>query len=348
MRLRLHTVAGASWRLASAVAAALGLLAVRGAVAAAPPEPVLLDGVAAYVNGQVITVGEVMRVLAPELARLRSAYSEDALLPRLREKYKERLQALIDSRLVLKAFEAKPEEINAARLEREVERRYQEFVRDQFGGDRDAFVTALREEGLQPEQWRTHLRESLILSFMRQREVDAHVIVSPAEVRAAYEARRAVLTRPEQVHLRLMLFKGGATEAARADALRRAEAARQRVAGGADFGVVAKEVSEDPKAAAGGDWGWVAPQDLRAELAGALTGLVVNATSAAVEAEGDGYLLRVEERRAGGVVPFEEARQELERDLREKEAQRLHQAWMAQLRRGAFVDVRPETPFDDD
>jgi peptidyl-prolyl cis-trans isomerase SurA len=312
------------------------------------PHAVLLDGVAAYVDGDAITVGEVMRLLAPEIGRLQAAYKGEALRERLREKYRERLNFLIDTRLILRAFQAKPEQVNAAQLDREVERRAEEFTREQFKGDRGELLAALREEGLTPEQWRGRIRETLIVGYMRSREVEGKVIVSPADVRTAYEARATSLQQPAKVHLLLMYFKGGGAEEAKAGARRRAEAARQKVEAGGDFGAVAKAESDDSKAAAGGDWGWLDAQDLRAELAGAVTGLAVKVTSPVVEAEGDFYLLRVEERREAAPLSFDETRAAIERELREKEAQRIHEAWVTRLRRAAFVDIRKETPFDDE
>jgi parvulin-like peptidyl-prolyl isomerase len=124
-------------------------------------------------------------------------------------------------------------------------------------------------------------------------------------------------------------------------AARRAEAQkiREALAGGADFATLARKVSQDEKAALGGDCGWMAASELRAELAEAAKGLAAGGISPVVEAGGDCYILKVEERQAAGRVSFEEARPEIEKRLRKQESERLYDAWIERLKREAYVEI---------
>jgi peptidyl-prolyl cis-trans isomerase D len=89
--------------------------------------------------------------------------------------------------------------------------------------------------------------------------------VTDAEVEAAYRARRAQFEQPARAKVAHILVKvpqvGGS--AAEDQARARAEAALARIRGGADFGAVAREVSEDAATAGrGGDLGLIAPGEL--------------------------------------------------------------------------------------
>ena len=94
-----------------------------------------------------------------------------------------------------------------------------------------------------------------------------------AELEAAYEERRAQFDQPERRQAAHILVRVPATggSAAEDGAKAKAEAALQRVKAGADFGQVAREVSEDPATGPkGGDVGLIS----RGEMVGAFEKLV--------------------------------------------------------------------------
>jgi peptidyl-prolyl cis-trans isomerase D len=93
--------------------------------------------------------------------------------------------------------------------------------------------------------------------------------VTDAEIEAAYQARRGQFEQPARTKVSHVLIKvpsvGGS--AAEDQAKARAEAALARIRGGADFALVAKEMSEDPATASrGGDLGMIAAGELVPEV----------------------------------------------------------------------------------
>jgi peptidyl-prolyl cis-trans isomerase SurA len=73
---------------------------------------------------------------------------------------------------------------------------------------------------------------------------------------------------------------------------------RERIAGGADFGELAKVHSEDTTAARGGDLGWLAPGETVPEFERALNSLRDNELSQPVQSPYGWHLIQVVERRA--------------------------------------------------
>ena len=89
--------------------------------------------------------------------------------------------------------------------------------------------------------------------------------VSDEEVAAYYREHPGEFERPKRIRVAHLLVTvpavGGGEAEARARA--KAEEALGRIRAGADFGAVAKEVSEDPATAkAGGELGWIGPGEL--------------------------------------------------------------------------------------
>lgn len=300
--------------------------------------PLTIEGVAAYVNDGTITVGEVKEMIAPALGELQKTYQGEELKAKVRELYQEALEELIATRLILKAYGADTK-INKAAVEKHVEARVSEFIQERFGGDRQEFLKALQEERMPLEEWQRRLRERVIVGLMRNRDVDSHVVISPREVRAVYERNRAEYLRPERVRLRVIRIHGGTNGTHRAVREGLAGSVAQKLAAGADFGELARQFSEDPSSAKGGEWGWFALPDLRSEMAQVVARLERGTSSGVITMDGDFYLARVEEREAAGVVPFDDVRASIEKDLRRKESRRLYKLWIQSLRKDAYIEV---------
>jgi peptidyl-prolyl cis-trans isomerase D len=144
----------------------------------------------------------------------------------------------------------------------------------------------------------------------------------PERVRKAYEARRREFDQPEQARVRHILarFEVG-DEAAKQAARERIDAIRARLAQGEDFASVAKEASEDPATREnGGDLGLVSRGGIVAPLEEAAFTQAPGALGEVIESPQGFHLLRVDERRAARVVPFEEAQAQVAAELARQDA----------------------------
>jgi parvulin-like peptidyl-prolyl isomerase len=301
-------------------------------------EPVIVEGIAGYVNDAIITVGEVRDLVAPVVPELRATFKGDELRDQLQAAYSNALQDLIATKLVMKAYEADTK-LNKDAVSRHVEKKESEFIQERFGGDRQEFIKTLKEEHVSLDEWRNRMRERVVVGLMRSRDVESQVVVSPREVRQVYEANAAKYHRPERVKIRIILIHGSTNETDRAVRLQQAQDSAAKLRAGEDFADMARRLSEDGKAPIGGDWGWMEPTDLRKELAGAITGAAAGTVCGPVTADGDYYLLKVEERQAAGVTPFDEVSVSIEKDLRRKETRRLFELWIERLKKDAYIQV---------
>jgi peptidyl-prolyl cis-trans isomerase D len=161
-------------------------------------------------------------------------------------------------------------------------------------------------------------------------------LASDAErVREAYDERSDEYDRPEQVSARHILIQlpedaDAETEAA---AREKMDAIVERIREGADFVDLALEVSEDPGSKdQGGDLGFFPRGRMVPPFEEAAFSLEIGAISEVIRTTHGLHLIRVEERQAAMVVPFEEARDEIARDLiRREEATGLARARAEEL-----------------
>jgi peptidyl-prolyl cis-trans isomerase D len=147
--------------------------------------------------------------------------------------------------------------------------------------------------------------------------LEAQQAVSDADLRAAYEKAKSHLEVPEKRHARHILVTGKDDAAA----LAQAQQVLAQAKAGKDFGELAKQYSQDPGSAKnGGDLGWAERSSFVAPFADALFTMKVGEIKGPVKTQFGYHIIRLDEIQAGKSKSFEEARSDLEAQLRRDRA----------------------------
>ena len=297
--------------------------------------PDVVDGVAALVNNDVITFSQVRDLVGPRERSLRNNYTGQDLVNKVREARQGALNDLIDRQLILQEFKKKEFAIPTHLIDERVD----EIIRNDFGGDRQAFVRTLQAQGFTLTKFRDAERDKLIVQAMRYNNVNNDFIVSPGKIDSLYETAKPEYTTPEQVHLWMIsIDKGTLVGKGEKDPQHdMADEIRGKLAKGAKFEEMARLYSQDSSRQAGGDWGWVDRKTLNEALTNAAFKLDVNKISPVLEQGNSYYLLKVSERKSSYTKPLIEVRPELEKKLFSDERARLQDQWIAGLRAKAFI-----------
>jgi peptidyl-prolyl cis-trans isomerase SurA len=144
-----------------------------------------------------------------------------------------------------------------------------------------------------------------------------------------------------QTRMRHILIRAN-EQISEGEALRRLSDLRQRiVAGGADFGEMARVHSGDATAARGGELDWIYPGDTVPEFERAYQELKIGEVSQPVRTPFGYHLIEVLERRSADMSP-ERRRLQARQALRERKAEDAYQDWLRQLRDQTYVELRLE------
>ncbi|MHA3773626.1 peptidylprolyl isomerase [Verrucomicrobiota bacterium sgz303538] len=315
------------------------LLAPLGALAllASAPLPVLaqevLDGIAAVVNDDVITFSQVRELVGPHERQIRETMKGEAMIEKIKETRLQAVNTLIDRQLILQEFKKNKFTIP----EYVVEDRVKAITREEFGGDRTAFLRTLAAQGYTLDRFRQLEMEKVIVQAMRSQLVKANVVIPDAKIREAYNQNIAEYTSEEQIKLRMLVLRGGSSDA---DSRRKMlEEIRGKIMGGAPFEDLARMYSEDSTQEQGGDWGWINRRTLNESLAKVAFNLKPGEVSKIIELSGSYYLLFCEAKKATVVKPFTEVRDELEKKLVQTERQKAQEEWLSKLRKKAYIKV---------
>ena len=292
------------------------------------------DRVLAVAGDQVVTLSDIRRELAPLARSLRGTAEEKEAA--IRKAAAEVLRNLTDRAIVLSEFRSSGMVIPPAMVQAEID----DQVRRQHEGDRLKYYASLRAQGITPAEHRRQTEDKIIFDYMLGQVRRSIGEASPARIQAFYDANQASFARPEQVRFRQISFLRRATETPE-ETLRRAEAARDAIAGGKPgaedrFVAAAKAGSDDDYRAEGGDAGWRAMADLAGTVAEALRTLPDGGVSPLLTLDAGGekahFLLLRTGFRTAGTAPIEDVRQQIAAKVRDDLGNEAIRAWLERLR----------------
>jgi len=300
---------------------------------AADNEPRIIDGIAAIVNGDIITYSQVRGLSAPRQRLLRTQYHGEELDKQIQAARSAALQDLIDRQLIVQSFHKEKFELP----EHFVEERINDIIREDFGGDRNTFIKTLQAQNYSLTEFKKMEMDKIIVSAMRSKNVKPVTTVSPTKVIEYYKQHRAEFTAKEQVKLRLIMIPTRAAEGNTTAQKAIAEEILGKLADGAPFDRMAQMYSEDASRDSGGDWGWVERKTLAPPLEKVAFNLPPGRVSHVIELAPNFYIMKVEEKRGGDTPSFAKLRPEIEKKLMQEESQRQQEIWLAGLRQKAYI-----------
>lgn len=146
--------------------------------------------------------------------------------------------------------------------------------------------------------------------------------VSEEDAKAFYRAHKDDFRQEEMVKARHILFQlpEGAGDKEAAEAKSKAEKVKAKLKAGADFEELAREHSEGPSASEGGDLGWFGRGQMVGPFEEAAFSLAPGETSAPVRTRFGIHLIKVEDRKEPGPIPFDQAEGDIKDMLAEERA----------------------------
>jgi len=310
-----------------------GLVLLPICCAAFAQEPMVVDGIAAIVNGDVITISQVRALSAPREKQLRTQYTGQELEKQLTATRELALKDLIDRQLVIQAFKKEKYEIP----DHFVDQRMHEIIRENFGGDRNTFIKTLEAQNYTLGEFKQKEMESMIVQAMRSHNVKTKNIISPTKIEDYYRKHRDEFTSKETIKLRMIMIPGQKDTATAPAQKALAEEVLGRLASGAEFDRTAQVYSEDSTRDNGGDWGWIERKTLAEPLEKFAFNMPVGRISNIIDYAGNYYILKVEDKQGGTTKSLNEARPDIEKKLIQEEAQQIQERWIASLRQKAYI-----------
>jgi peptidyl-prolyl cis-trans isomerase SurA len=287
----------------------------------------VIERVIARVNGEIITLSEFE---ARQLAAVQAARVPDTEVEAFLRQNNARLldeameELLLVDRAAALGFKLRPEYLDQV---------IEDIKKEQNIPSEEEFQAQLKREGLTKEALRRNIERSVVVRQVRARDVDPKAQVSEADVRSEYERRKAAdFTRKATVHLMEIVLKGD-------EAAQRASDLVARLKKGEDFEILAREFSTSPSGPGGGDLGRVEPDDLNPSLSAAIANLLPGEVSAPVSVDGTYWILKVRERLADEVTPFDQVKGRIQEEMSQERFEKVYGEYIEDLKKNAVYTV---------
>ncbi len=313
------------------------LLALLLAAAPAPPPGRVVDRVAAVVQGDPVTLSDLVERAGPAYQRAQTMPPGEA-----RDRARARaLQAAFDQIVAEKLFEGQAAALQVDITDVQVDAAIEDIKRrNRF--DDAALDEALKEQGLTRPAFRKQVKKDLEAYQILNYKVRSRVKVTDEDVKNYYQGHQAEFAADDEVRVRhiFLALPKDASPAEEAKVLARAEKVLQRLRAGEDFAAVARQVSEGPSRDEGGELGWLKRGTVQPELERVAFSLAAGQLSAPVKTRTGYHVLQVEERRGGQARPIDQVKEEIRDRLTNEQVETYRNQYVAELRKDASVEVK--------
>lgn len=258
----------------------------------------LVDRIVAIVNKDVIT----QRDLAERIAMVQSQLKRQGTpLPAPEILERQVLERMISDRVQVQFARETGVRVDELQIDRTVQ-----MIAEQNRLPLADFRATLQRQGVSYDRFRDDIRNEILISRLREREVDSKIQVAENEIDNFLEEAKSTAGGPVAYnfsHILVRVPENASPEQIEARR-RRALEALAKARGGANFGEVAVSYSDAPDALQGGTVGWREQERLPELFAEALAKLKPGEVSDVVRSPAGFHLLKLNERRGAGTGAF--------------------------------------------
>ena len=242
----------------------------------------------------------------------------------------------------------------------------------------DDLEKAATAQGISYEDFKQNLRNQIITQQVIGKEVGGHLAISKEEEQKFYDEHKSEMEQPEQIRLSEILVSTAkpssitpiakpdpAAPPAAADASKPADATppapapapipdadqlaaaeakanglRDQIQKGASFDDVAKQSSDGPSAAQGGDLGYFQRGKLSKELEDRTFAMKAGEITDVIRTKQGFVILKVTEHQQAGIPTMKQMEPRIQDALYYQKLQPALRAYLKKLREDAFIDVR--------
>lgn len=254
----------------------------------------LVDRIVAVVDKEVVTLSELRERVAETERQLRR---EGVPLPEPGILERQVLERLVLLKAQLQLARDSGIRVDQVQVDRALER-----IAENNKLALPEFRQALERDGIAFERFRNEVRDQIILTRLREREVDDKIQVSESEIDLYLEERGNAPDEGVEYHIAHVLVRvpeqasPDRVEASRA----RAEKVRADALAGGDFAKLAAGYSDGPDALKGGDMGWRERDRLPELFTDAVKTLAPGDVSEVLRSPAGFHVLKLLDRRGAG------------------------------------------------
>lgn len=293
----------------------------------------IVDGIAAIVNGEIITRSEVEKKLQPYLLYAGEKIHVNEKQNKIIKIKKGILEDLIEEKLLLIEAQNTGITIKEKEIDFEVNK-----LKEKLGIQKH-FEELLAEQNVTEEEFRESLKKQLLLKKLINIELRSKIeIPSEDDSVQFYKNNIKNFMEPGKFAISEITIKAN-DKKDRLEIRKTIDRIHKCLLEGEDFAGMAKKYSCSPSASSGGRLGFVNKGELLPEFANAISALKVGQISRVIKTESGFHIIKLESIKKPQQLKFNEVRHEIENHIYHSRMEEALDKLVEELREKAYIHV---------
>ena len=283
------------------------------------------DSVLAMVGKKVITSHELQQITQPQENAMAKQFSGEELQKKITELRRSTLETMIEHELCYLEFQEMKAKVPTDYLQD----RINALVEEHANGNVAKFEEQLQAQGSNMKEFKENLEKDIAVMMLLNEKTKRGNIISDSEIAKFYKKEEANFSRAPEYHIEVILLrKNGKFEGKLQETV---DEIYSKLREGTPFADLAKKYSEGANAENGGDQGWL--KQLNEKLLETVKSLKEGqAATKPVEIGSSLYIVRLVERKEGGVPPLDdEIKAQIREILSKQESAKRYKAFIGEL-----------------
>jgi peptidyl-prolyl cis-trans isomerase C len=193
---------------------------------------------------------------------------------------------------------------------------------------------------LSEDEVRVQIKRGLSIKELIDQQVTSKVVITNEESKAYYDKNPQRFKQPEQIKAGHILIKvdAKADEAKKAEARQKIEEVQQKLKDGGDFAALAKEYSEGPSSAKGGDLGYFRRGQMVKPFEEAALALKPNEVSDVVETRFGYHLIKVYDNKPEQTLAYADVKDKIIQRLKQEKIEKEAVQYVGKLKKDAKLE----------
>ena len=302
----------------------------------------IIDGIAAIVNGEIVTISDIHeRLGSAAIASINEIPSEVMRESQRYRVYSDILDQLIEDALI----RAEADKLEMRISESDIDRMVEE-VKSQNNLTDEQLSAVLEAEGLTMLKYRETMRTQIMRQRIMGVKIHSRVKVEDEDIKNYYAQNINVAMADKRVKVRHILLllppDAGKEEEEKTYAIMKS--IRERILAGEEFGILAKEYSADPSREYGGELPEFGKGEFIPEFERAAMALKEGELSDIVRTEFGFHLIQGLKVQRPEVLPLKEVYDKIKNLLFREKLEEELKVYLAELRREAQIEIKLVKP----
>lgn len=251
------------------------------------------------------------------------------------EMKKKILDGLVDRELLIQQSKKQGVKVTDTEIDEQIATLKKRFPSEQ------EFAGALTKMNMTEATLKAQFGQDMAVKKMIDQDIASKITISDEDSKTFYDGHPDLFKTPERVRASHILVKidPKASDEDKAKAREKMVEIQKRVKNGEDFATVAKEVSDCPSKAKGGDLDYFQRGQMVGPFEEAAFSLQPGVVSDIVETQFGFHLIKVADKKEPGVVPFDEMKEKIQQHLKQEKVNQELTQYVAQLKTKAKIET---------